>query len=108
MGIRLIVPLPMPQADYRSRSLLLYAGILDAAGLPDSAQKIFVELDSIETNQMSAGIMARLGEPEQGFEKLQAFLQPGQQPNPELILNSRTLRFLRGYPPFDSLRGSGG
>ena len=97
----------MPQDDHRSRSLLLYAGILDAAGLPDSAQKVFVQLDSIESDKISAGLMARLGEPEQGFKKLQAFLQREQLPNPKLILDSRTLRFLRGYPPFDSLRGSG-
>lgn len=98
---------PARTQDFRDRGLLLYAGVLEAAGLPDSARVVLSQVRRIEASRMSAGTLARLGRKEEGLEKLREYLQSTPGADPERILNSRALRFLRGYPPFDSLRVHG-
>ena len=99
---------PISRNDYRSRGLLMYAGVLAAARQPDSAEAVFGRLQTIEARKLSAGLLARMGKTQAGFDKLQEFLRNTPVRNPELILNSRALRYLRGYAPFDSLRAAGG
>ena len=99
---------PYSEVDYRSKGLLLYAGVLAAAGQPDSASAVYSRIETIEASQLSAGLLGRLGKPQEAFAKLQEFLQNSTPPNPQLTLDSRILRYLRGFPPFDSLRAQGG
>jgi DNA-binding SARP family transcriptional activator/tetratricopeptide (TPR) repeat protein len=97
---------PAAPLDYVPRGLLLYSGVLKAAGLSDSAQSVFGQLDSIEAGPMAAGILALLDEDEWAFDRLMAHLQEARPSDLEPELDSRVLRHLRDYPPFDSLRGA--